>query len=93
MQYWNQMATSLTTAVNRSSYGPFSYDPVRTILGSLLDNAVAARAPNATIQTYRKLNSTGYMFRGRSYGIGAGVGLAEVPENRYLQNFTFLEAG
>lgn len=79
--------------MNRSSYGSFSYNPVFTILGSLLDNAAAATAPNVSTQTHRKLDNTGYTYQGRSYGIGASIGLTEVPQHGILQNFTFLESG
>lgn len=92
-KFWNQTAAGLNPDVNRSSYGSFSYNPVRTILGSLLDNAAAATAPNVSTQTHRKLDNTGYTYQGRSYGIGASVGLTEVPQHGILQNFTFLESG
>ena len=92
-KFWNQTTTRLNPDVNRSSYGSFSYNPVRTILGSLLDNAAAATAPNSSTQTHRKLDNTGYTYQGRSYGIGASVGLTEFTQTGILQNFTFLESG
>ncbi|MCJ1431076.1 hypothetical protein MMC27_000426 [Xylographa pallens] len=92
-KYWNQTTAGLDGVVNRSSYGSFSYNPTVTILGSLLDNAAVATAPNSLYQTHRKLDNTGYTFLGRSYGIGSSVGLAEVPWNDNLQSFTFLESG
>jgi len=73
--------------------GSFSYNPMQNIVGSLLDEASLATAPNSSVQTHRKSDNTGYAFRGRSYGVGATVGLdaASIADN--VQQFTYLEDG
>lgn len=91
--FWNQSIGASTSNVTRLSSGSFSYSPVRTILGSMLDSAAAATAPTANNQTHRKLDNTGYTFQGRSFGVGASVGLAEPLQHTGLQSYTFVESG
>lgn len=79
--------------ISRTPLGSFSYSPARNILGSMLDAAASATAPNNTFQTHRKIDNTGYSFQGRSFGVGASVGLASLPLQSGLQNFTFEEVG
>ena len=62
-------------------------------MGSMLDNAAYAVAPNTSTQIYRKLDNTGYTFQGRSYGVGASVGLVELPQQDGLLNYTLVESG
>jgi hypothetical protein len=84
---------STSPDITRISGGSFSYSPVRTILGSTLDGAAQATAPNASSQTHRKLDNTGYRYQGRSFGVGASVGFAEVPTQNELRCYTFEEPG
>ncbi|RDW58771.1 hypothetical protein BP6252_13247 [Coleophoma cylindrospora] len=95
-QFWNRSLVQNLHKLNvsRTPLGSFSYDPSRNVVGSILDAAAAATAPNSTIQTHRKIDNTGYTFQGRSFGAGASVGLATVstlsPQSK-LQNFSFNE--
>ncbi|MCJ1358082.1 MAG: hypothetical protein MMC33_008080 [Icmadophila ericetorum] len=92
-RYWNKTVGVSVQNISRSSLGSFSYSPVRTIMGSMLDNAAYAVAPNTSTQIYRKLDNTGYTFQGRSYGVGASVGLVEMPQQDGLLNYTLVESG
>lgn len=91
--YWNHTVQFSESTINRTELGAFSFSPVRNILGSILDGAALATAPNATLQTHRKLDSTGHIFSGRSYGVGGSVGLAALPSQSGLQQYSFFEDG
>jgi hypothetical protein len=72
--------------------GAFSYNPVRNLVGSILDEASLATSPNASFQAHRKLDNSGFIFHGRSYGVGASIGLETLAKND-VQQYTFLEDG
>ncbi|KAL2065691.1 hypothetical protein VTL71DRAFT_3361 [Oculimacula yallundae] len=93
----NSSAVNLNPNITRTSLGTFSFDPVRNLVGSILQEASLAISPNYSVQTHRKLDNTGFSFRGRSFGVGASVGLATVGpkvlsmqffEDGYLSNIT-----
>jgi hypothetical protein len=92
--FWNQSIGSGPQDTKRDSAGSFSYSPVRTILGSILDGAAAATAPNNVSQTYHKLDNTGYTYQGRSYGVGASVGFSpNTEQEKGLSGYQFVEPG
>ncbi|KAF3903128.1 hypothetical protein ABW21_db0205737 [Orbilia brochopaga] len=73
-----------------SDLGIFSYVTWKTRTG-LLQNAVShASSRNASTPKHQKLDSTGYVYLGRSYGVGASVGLKDpqVSDNNKLPGGT-----
>jgi hypothetical protein len=92
-EFWNRTIGNTSPNITRTTDGSFSYSPVRNILGSMLDGASLATAPNASFQTHRKLDNTGYTFHGRFYGAGGSVGLAALPSVSGLQQYSFFEDG
>jgi len=58
----------------------------------MLDEASLATAPNSSFQMHRKLDNSGFVFYRRSYGVGASVGLATLPDSG-VQQYTFYEDG
>jgi len=58
----------------------------------MLDEASLATAPNSSFQMHRKLDNSGFAFYGRSYGIGASVGLATLADSD-VQQYAFYEDG
>ncbi|CZR64429.1 uncharacterized protein PAC_14327 [Phialocephala subalpina] len=91
--FWNVTIGSSTVPVTRNQFGSFSYSPVRNILGSVLDEAALAIAPNTEIQTHRKLDNSGYTYIGRSYGVGASIGLSSTTLDPTLERYRFFEDG
>ncbi|KAK6342239.1 hypothetical protein TWF730_001716 [Orbilia blumenaviensis] len=58
--------------------GTFSYVPWRTKTGLLLNAISQASSQDSSSPRNQKLDNTGYAYRGRSYGVGASVGLANL---------------
>lgn len=82
----------VNTNITRTALGSFSYNPGLNVIGSILDKASSATAPNSSFQTHQKLDNSGFAFHGRSYGVGASVGL-ETFADIDAQHYTFYEAG
>lgn len=59
--------------------------------GLLLTQAAAASSRNGTTQTHAKIDNTGYAYFGRSFGVGAAVGLFN--EVGAAQSYWFHEFG
>jgi hypothetical protein len=91
-QFWNQSAAGYNPNITRTPLGSFSYNLGLNIIGSMLDEASLATAPNSSVQMHRKLDNSGFTFYGRSYGIGASVGLATLWDSD-VQQYTFYKDG
>ncbi|CAM1506510.1 Fc.00g061510.m01.CDS01 [Cosmosporella sp. VM-42] len=91
---WNRTVVEDELPVFRQKLGAFSYSPIRTMLGSILDTAAVATSPDNATQTFRKLDNTGYRYINRSYGAGASVGFDRRIENETrgdLETYHFVE--
>ncbi|KAH7249495.1 hypothetical protein B0J15DRAFT_57870 [Fusarium solani] len=77
------------------SLGKFSYSVGVQLLGSLLAGAAAASPIHNSSRMHEKLDSTGYTYVGRSYGVGSSVGLGQVnfKEGRDLLGWKYQEVG
>ena len=83
-----------------SSLAPSLADFCSPVLPGLLLNSVRdASSRNSSISQHKKLDNSGFSFHGRSYGVGAGVGLISPTTAQHLQpvprvtNYTFPENG
>ena len=79
----------------RDKRGFFTYSVGVGLLGSLVTSAGAATTVDGSIRKHVKLDNTGYAYYGRSYGVGAGVGLMDddLLTNPLAANYTYQEAG
>ena len=79
----------------RTPKGLFSFAPGVRMLGSLLASAASATPVDGGIWQHPKLDNTRYTYNGRSYGVGASVGLADGPitENTLALSYMYQENG
>ncbi|KAM5345229.1 hypothetical protein ACJ41O_011091 [Fusarium nematophilum] len=95
-QYWNRTMWSAKLPIARHAQGSFSYSPIYTILGSILDSAAVATAAENATQVVPKLDNTGYRYLNRSHGVGASVGFDRRIEGQSqggLETYHFVEPG
>ena len=72
--------------------GLFTYAPAAHLRGQLLSSAEAIRGVG--VQSHPKPDNTGYTYVGRSYGVGASVGLdSSNPWPELTDSYTFQETG
>ncbi|KAJ5959229.1 uncharacterized protein N7479_006379 [Penicillium vulpinum] len=79
----------------RETKGYFTYSVGLGLLGSLLSSVNSASPINGEVRDHPKLDNTRYNYHGRSYGVGASVGLSDenllaIP---HANNYTFNEIG
>ncbi|RSM12411.1 hypothetical protein CEP52_002493 [Fusarium oligoseptatum] len=92
-EYPSQVGSAGPT--KHTALGKFSYSVGMQLLGSLLAGAASASPIYNSSRVHEKLDSTGYSYIGRSYGIGSSVGLGQVnfKEGRNLLGWKFQEDG
>ena len=75
--------------------GHFTYSVGVGLLTSLVSSARSATTADGTVTTHFKLDNSGFAYRGRSYGVGASVGLTDdsITGNELATNYTFQEVG
>ena len=75
--------------------GVFGYSPGMRLLGSLLASGASATTVDGGVRQYAKLDNTRFTYYGRSYGVGASVGLADesVAVNSLAKSYSFQERG
>ncbi|KAM0428867.1 hypothetical protein ACHAPT_006667 [Fusarium lateritium] len=78
-----------------TALGKFSYSVGMQMLGSLLAGAATASPIHNSSRTHEKIDSTGYSYVGRSYGVGSSAGLGKVnfKEGRDLLGWRYQEEG
>lgn len=79
----------------RSTKGVFGYSPGMRLLGSLLASGASATTVDGGVRQHAKLDNTRFTYYGRSYGVGASVGLADesVAKNSLAKSYSFQERG
>ncbi|RAK95481.1 uncharacterized protein BO80DRAFT_418752, partial [Aspergillus ibericus CBS 121593] len=81
----------------RTTRGYFTYSVGVGLLTSLVSSASTASPLTGTLRnrTHAKLDSTGYSYTGRSYGVGSPVGLTDSAVSFYpwAANYTYHERG
>ena len=79
----------------RSTKGVFGYSPGMRLLGSLLASGASATTVDGGVRQHAKLDNTRTTYYGRSYGVGASVGLADesVAKNSLAKSYSFQERG
>ncbi|KUJ22646.1 uncharacterized protein LY89DRAFT_636845 [Mollisia scopiformis] len=77
--------------------GIFSFSPVRDRFGFLLNDGASASSQNRSeVQLYKKNDNSNFTYYGRSYGVGASVGLVDKQIGQRfpgLDSFSFNETG
>ena len=72
----------------------FTYSPNYDLQGLMLNDAASSSNIGNKTRVHRKLDNTGYSFFGRSYGIGASVGLVDQAKNAtVILGYQFNETG
>lgn len=84
-----------TGPTSNTALGKFSYSVGMGLLGSLLAGAATASPIRNSSRMHEKLDSTGYSYIGRSYGVGSSAGLGKVnfKEGRDLLGWKYQEVG
>ncbi|CAI7618205.1 unnamed protein product [Penicillium glandicola] len=79
----------------RETKGYFTYSVGLGLLGSLLSSVNSASPINGGVRDHSKLDNTRYNYHGRSYGVGASVGLSDdhIVAIPHATNYTFNEIG
>ncbi|KAJ9130910.1 hypothetical protein NKR23_g11961 [Pleurostoma richardsiae] len=93
---YSQSVAQLTMDV-----GTFTYVAWKYKTGLLLNSINQASARNSSIPQIRKLDNTGYVYHGRSYGVAAAIGLRPInqtsptkgAENADITSYTYHESG
>lgn len=79
----------------RSTQGMFGYSPGMRLLGSLLASGASATPVDGGVRRHAKLDNTRFTYYGRSYGVGASVGLTDesIAKNSLAESYFFQERG
>jgi hypothetical protein len=80
----------------RNTKGYFTYSVGMGLLTPLVTSASTATTVDGSIRNHNKLDNSGYTYHGRSYGVGAPVGLVDDTlrrENPRATNYTYQETG
>jgi hypothetical protein len=75
--------------------GMFTYNPEEAYLGSLLYSASSATTIDGSIRQHAKFDYSRFTYHGRSFGVGASVGLMddEFTQNSLATQYEFQETG
>ncbi|KAH0536094.1 hypothetical protein FGG08_006999 [Glutinoglossum americanum] len=84
-----------STQTLRNTKGLFTYSVGVELLGSLLSSAASATALDGNPRQHSKLDNTRLTYHGRSYGVGASVGLVDdsLLKNPFTASYTYQENG
>ncbi|KAL4994203.1 hypothetical protein BDV10DRAFT_197739 [Aspergillus recurvatus] len=92
-EYPSEIDRTGPTVRNRKGF--FTYSVGVAMSGSLLSSVNSASPVDGSARNHGKLDNTGYSYHGRSYGVGASVGLVDdslhiIPQ---ATNYTYEETG
>jgi hypothetical protein len=75
--------------------GMFTYNPGEAYLGSLLYSASSATTIDGSIRQHAKFDYSRFTYHGRSFGVGASVGLVDdrFTQNSLATQYEFQETG
>ncbi|KAF6785032.1 hypothetical protein CSOJ01_15669 [Colletotrichum sojae] len=73
----------------------FTYNVGELNTGKIIETAASATTVDGSPRRHAKMDNTGYLYNGRSYGVGVSVGLVDddFVRNQYVTNYTFKEPG
>jgi hypothetical protein len=79
----------------RTRKGLFTYSVGQQQSGQLMGTAATASSMGMGPVVHRKLDNTGFSYTGRSFGVGASVGLMDqsISSNTQVTGYTFQEEG
>lgn len=94
-EYPSEFGASITPQDVRVAKGVFSYRVGISQQGAILSSASGATTVDGSERKHNKLDNTGFVYVGRSYGVGASVGLTDntILNNNYAQNYSYAETG
>jgi hypothetical protein len=96
--FWNRTLSrdvQYATLMSSDGNGMYSYNPTDSLSGSIAHVAAFATTKAGPNRTHAKLDNSRYSYRGRSYGVGASVGLLHLDghSDQSVRNYTFDETG
>ncbi|CZR51703.1 uncharacterized protein PAC_01580 [Phialocephala subalpina] len=79
----------------RNTKGVFSYSVGITFEGALLSTAASATTVDGSPRRHNKLDNSGLIYSGRSYGVGSSAGLTDdgITDNAFTTGYSYQEAG
>ncbi|KAF5000345.1 hypothetical protein FGRMN_1813 [Fusarium graminum] len=100
-KFWASQCAPATTCDEllgeTQDLGTFSFVNWKTRTGLLLNSVSQASSRNSSTATYQKLDGTGFVYHGRSYGVGSAVGLLQPiykdDPKAIIRQYSFLEDG
>jgi hypothetical protein len=94
-EYPAQPDSSNTSPFVRNINGLFTYKVGAQFTGMLLSNAAGATTFNGDQFQHAKFDNTKYTYNGRSYGVGAAVGLGDgiITSNTLATQYSYQEVG
>lgn len=95
--YWNRSASpeyQYNAVVDSNGKGLYSYNPT-AFSGSIALSAAFATTDGSKNRTHAKLDNSRYSYRGRSFGVGASIGIFGVADQneQSVRSYTFNEVG
>lgn len=90
---WNQSWFTVEPTVTTD--GTFTYGAIRNLYGHFINDGSTASSLGGGPTIVRKADNSNYTYHGRSYGVGAAVGLfdKQVVKARRLLSYSYFENG
>jgi hypothetical protein len=90
---WEAQWYGATTV--QTDKGIFTYGAVRTRFGFFTNDGSTASSIQGGLANMKKADNTNYTYHGRSYGVGASVGILDshLFDHRQTVRYTFFESG
>jgi hypothetical protein len=94
-EYPSEFGNAAYNATVRNTKGVFSYSVGITFEGALLSTAASATTVDGSPRRHSKLDNSGLIYNGRSYGVGSSAGLTDdsITEDHFTIGYTYQEVG
>ena len=81
--------------VRQQLNGTFTICPAERFTGKVLDSASSATTPDGSPRNHSKFDNAKFRYNGRSYGVGAAVGLTDsgLIQSSNFQEYVYNEVG
>jgi len=88
---WLHQDWMTATPPAQNAFGTFSYSPVRDVQGLTIVEAGSASTLDGSPPFHSKNDKSGYLYQGRSFGVGVSPGLVVNPQS--IQRYEYEEFG
>jgi hypothetical protein len=90
-EYPSEFGNAAYNATVRNTRGVFSYGVGMTFEGALLSTAASATTVDGSPRRHSKLDNSGLIYNGRSYGVGSPAGLTDgsITEDHFIVGYTY----